>query len=151
MDTPFPHVPPLRVLIVEDETIIAMDMQRKIRQMGCDVVARVVSGEQAVEQAAQLKPDIVLMDIKLRGKIDGITAAKLIREQDNIPVIFLSAYLAQDSVRKEGAPHSVAMLPKPFDPYELKDVMIRVFKSRDIVGGSNGDSTSLDILPRNPQ
>jgi CheY-like chemotaxis protein len=128
-----PQLPPLRVMIVEDETIIAMDMQRKIRQLGCDVVARVVSGEQAVEQAAQLKPDLVLMDIKLRGKIDGITAAKQIQKLENIPVVFLSAYLSQEAVRKEGAPLSVAMLPKPFDPYELRDVMARVFASRNPV------------------
>jgi CheY-like chemotaxis protein len=131
---------PLRVMIVEDETIIAMDMQRKIRQLGCDVVARVVSGEQAVEQASQLKPDLVLMDIKLRGKIDGITAAKQIQQTENIPVIFLSAYLSQDAVRKEGAPLSVAMLPKPFDPFELRDVMARVFATRNPVGAQKDKS-----------
>jgi CheY-like chemotaxis protein len=129
-----PPLSPLRVMIVEDETIIAMDMQRKIRQLGYDVVARVVSGEQAVEQASQLKPDLVLMDIKLRGKIDGITAAKQIQQTENIPVVFLSAYLSQDAVRKEGAPLSVAMLPKPFDPFELRDVMARVFATRNPVG-----------------
>jgi CheY-like chemotaxis protein len=127
-----PDNSPIRVLIVEDETIIAMDMQRKIKQMGCDVVGRVVSGEQAVEQARTLRPDVVLMDIKLRGKIDGITAAKRIRQHDDIPVIFLSAFLAQESVRQEGAPLSIAMLPKPFDPYELKEAMRLIVKSRPV-------------------
>ena len=130
MTATMPDFPSMRVLIVEDETIIAMDMQRKIKQMGCDVVVRVVSGEQAVEQALTLKPDVVLMDIKLRGRIDGITAAKRIRQHDDIPVIFLSAFLGNDSVRKEGAPLSNAMLPKPFDPYELKEAMSNIFKSR---------------------
>jgi CheY-like chemotaxis protein len=124
------QVPHLRVLIVEDETIIAMDMQSKIRQMGCTVVGRVVSGEQAVEQAIHLKPDLVLMDIKLRGKIDGIAAAREIRRTDNIPVIFLSAFLAHEKVREEGASLAVAMLAKPFDPFELRDVMIALFKSK---------------------
>lgn len=130
MTTPLPDVPPMRVLIVEDETIIAMDMQRRIKQMGCDVVGRVVSGEQAVDQASTLKPDVVLMDIKLRGKIDGITAARRIRQHDDIPVIFLSAFLARDSVRQEGGPLSIAMLPKPFDPSELKDAMSRILRPR---------------------
>jgi CheY-like chemotaxis protein len=125
-----PGTPPVRVLIVEDETIIAMDMQRKIREMGWDVAGRVVSGEQAVEQAVTLKPDLVLMDIKLRGRIDGIAAAKKIRQHDDIPVIFLSSYLAQDTLRKEGAPISVAMLPKPFDPHELKQAMAGISRTR---------------------
>jgi two-component system, response regulator PdtaR len=122
-----PQLPNIKVLIVEDETIIAMDMQSKIRQMGCTVVGRVVSGEQAVEQAHQLKPDLVLMDIKLRGKIDGIAAARTIRQTENIPVIFLSAFLAHEKVREEGASLCVAMLAKPFDPFELKEVMISIF------------------------
>ena len=120
MTTPVSDIPAIRVLIVEDETIIAMDITRKVRQMGCDVVGRVVSGEQAL----MLKPDVVLMDIKLRGRIDGIAAAKRIRQQDDISVIFLSAFLAHDSVRNEAAPLSVAMLPKPFDPFELKEAPV---------------------------
>ena len=133
MTTPTPDMFPVRVLIVEDETIIAMDMQRKIKQMGCEVVGRVVSGEQAVEQALTLKPDVVLMDIKLRGKMDGITAAKRIRQNDDIPVIFLSAFLAHDAVRKEGAALSIAMLPKPFEPFELREAMGRIISSRPVV------------------
>jgi len=130
MATNSQHIPHLRVLIVEDETIIAMDMQCKIRQMGCEVVGRVASGEQAIEQAAHLKPDVVLMDIKLRGKIDGIAAAREIQQKENVPVIFLSAYLGQEKVRQEGASLSIAMLPKPFDPYELRDVMFDLFAGK---------------------
>ena len=122
-----PNTPPVRVLIVEDESIIAMDMQQKIRKMGYEVVGRVGTGEQAIERARTLKPDLVLMDINLRGDLDGFAAARTIRQKDNIPVIFLSAYLSQESVRQEGAPLSVAMLPKPFDPYELKNVMSHLF------------------------
>lgn len=140
MTTPVSDIPAIRVLIVEDETIIAMDMTRKVRQMGCDVVGRVVSGEQAVEQALMLKPDVVLMDIKLRGRIDGIAAAKRIRQQDDISVIFLSAFLAHDSVRNEAAPLSVAMLPKPFDPFELKEAMTRVAQPRSMEPQTLSDS-----------
>jgi|WetSurMetagenome_2_1015567.scaffolds.fasta_scaffold14220_8 CheY-like chemotaxis protein len=139
MNTTLQDIHPIRVLIVEDETIIAMDMQRKIKQMGCDVVGRVVSGEQAVEQARTLRPDVVLMDIKLRGKMDGITAARRIRQHDDIPVIFLSAYLAQESVRQEGASLSIAMLPKPFDPYELKEAISLIAKSRPAQPGGTPD------------
>jgi CheY-like chemotaxis protein len=147
MNTPMPDNSPIRVLIVEDETIIAMDMQRKIRQMGCDVVGRVVSGEQAVEQARTLQPDVVLMDIKLRGRIDGITAAKRIRQHDDIPVIFLSAFLAQESVRQEGAPLSIAMLPKPFDPGELKQAMRLITKSRPVDPGSPLNAMAPQAVP----
>jgi CheY-like chemotaxis protein len=127
---PSTQVPHLRVLIVEDEMIIAMDMQSKINEMGCTVVGRVGSGEQAVEQALTLKPDLVLMDIKLRGKIDGIAAARTIRQSEDIPVIFVSAFLAHEKVREEGASLSVAMLAKPFDPYELREVMIDLFRAK---------------------
>jgi CheY-like chemotaxis protein len=129
MTNPTPIGHPIRVLIVEDETIIAMDLQRKIQKMGCEVVGRVGSGEMAVEQAFELKPDLVLMDINLSGKIDGIAAAISIRQQDDIPVIFLSAFLAHESAIRDGKDLSFAMLAKPFDPFELKEVMGRLFKT----------------------
>jgi CheY-like chemotaxis protein len=119
--------PPIRVLIVEDESIIAMDMQRKIGQMGYEVVGRVGSGEKAIERAQTLKPDLVLMDIKLRGALDGIATARAIKQQSDIPVIFVSAYTSQESVIREGGPLSVAMIQKPFEVYELKAVMGKVF------------------------
>ena len=123
-----PNNPPVRVLIVEDESIIAMDMQHKIRKMGYEVVGRVGTGEQAIERAQTLKPDLVLMDINLGGDLDGFAAARTIRQSNDIPVIFLSAYITRDSVSSEGAQLSVAMLPKPIDPYELKSVMGHLFE-----------------------
>lgn len=143
MTNPTPVGHPIRVLIVEDETIIAMDLQRKIQKMGCEVVGRVSSGELAVEQAFELKPDVVMMDINLSGKINGIDAAKFIRQQDDIPVIFLSAFLAHEPAIREGKDLSFAMLAKPFDPFELKEVMGRLFKT-----GRAPKASPLDSLKR---
>lgn len=109
----------LRVLIVEDEFIIAMDLQGRIGTMGCEVVAHVASGEAAVRAAQALRPDLIFMDVRLKGALDGVAAAERIVAAQNIAVVFLSGQAdpltreASDSVRH------AAFLTKPFVDAEL--------------------------------
>jgi CheY-like chemotaxis protein len=82
----------VRILIVEDEQIIAADLRNQLRRMGHEVVGMAVSGEEAVEMADQAKPDLVLMDVQLDGKMRGTEAARIIQERSGSRVIFLTAF-----------------------------------------------------------
>jgi CheY-like chemotaxis protein len=81
-----------RVLIVEDELIVAADLEIKLRRMGYDVVGIATSGEEAVELAEKENPNVILMDIQLQGVMFGTEAARRIQERAKIPVIFLTAF-----------------------------------------------------------
>lgn len=81
-----------KILIVEDEGIPALELENKLVTMGCIVVGSVRSGEAAVEAALDSRPDVVLMGIRLKGKMDGIEAARKIQESTDIPVVYLTAY-----------------------------------------------------------
>ena len=80
------------VLIVEDEAIVAADLASKLVHLGCRVVGNVARGEDAVIVAGEQRPDIVLMDVRLSGAIDGIEAAQRIRSVHDIPVVYLTAH-----------------------------------------------------------
>jgi CheY-like chemotaxis protein len=80
-----------RILVVEDDEIIQLDLRRHLKQLEYVVVGAATSGEEAITKAAELKPDLVLMDIRLRGMMDGIEAARQIRSAREVPVIYLTA------------------------------------------------------------
>jgi CheY-like chemotaxis protein len=114
----------VRILLVEDESIIAMDIAMQLRDFGYQVVGHASSGEQAITLAEQLRPDLVLMDVQLKGNMDGIGAAQVIRSRFNFPCLFLSAF-ASDSgnfARAELA-NPIGFLSKPFSEHELRSVM----------------------------
>ncbi|MBI5741173.1 MAG: response regulator [Nitrospirae bacterium] len=81
-----------RIMVVEDEGIIAEDIKSSLINMGYDVPAVVSSGKEAIRKAIEIRPDLVLMDVVLRDKIDGVDAAGVIRSGSDIPVIYLIAY-----------------------------------------------------------
>lgn len=96
----------LRFLIVEDEAIVARDIHMQLVELGYDPVGKASRGEEAVVLAGELRPDLVLMDIQLKGKMDGIAAAEAIRTQFSLPIVFLTASAESDT--------KVAMLTEPF-------------------------------------
>ncbi len=108
-----------RIMIVEDEGIVARDLEKTLLRLGYEVTAIVHSGQAAVTEAAGGKPDLVLMDILLRGEMDGITAAAQIREQANIPIIFLTAYADNEILKRAIATEPFAYILKPFREREL--------------------------------
>jgi len=103
----------LTILIVEDEAILAMGLQDKLFELGYGSSAAVGSGEQAIQAAREHRPDLVLMDIKLSGKIDGVEAARQIRERNDIPVIFMSAYSDTDTLQRALLTGPASYLIKP--------------------------------------
>lgn len=110
----------IRILVVEDESIVAMDIRMMLQNTGYQVVAAVDSGEKAVEKARESLPDLVLMDIHLKGKMDGIEAAKIIRDQFFLPVIFLTAFADDDTLKRAGASEAFGYIMKPFEEQNLK-------------------------------
>ncbi|MBW2135152.1 MAG: response regulator [Deltaproteobacteria bacterium] len=108
-----------RILIVEDERIIAEDLQRTLENLGYSVAAIVPSGEEAVEIAATHNPDLVLMDIVLSGEMDGIAAAEQIRSCFKIPVVFLTAYGDEQTLKRAKLTEPFGYILKPFDNREL--------------------------------
>ncbi|GAB4276922.1 MAG: hypothetical protein Kow0080_27580 [Candidatus Promineifilaceae bacterium] len=108
-----------KILVVEDEGIVALDIQSRLRQLGYVVPKFVMSGEEAVTAVSQVKPDLMLMDIKLKGVMDGIDTAVKIRQQHNIPVIFLTAFADEPTLERAKAAEPYGYLLKPFQEREL--------------------------------
>lgn len=108
-----------KIMIVEDEGIIAMDIRNQLEGFGYEVVGTAFSGGQAISLATELKPELVLMDIILKGSMDGITAAQTIIGMLQIPVIYLSAYSDPTTLRRAKATGASSYLIKPFRPDEL--------------------------------
>jgi len=108
-----------RVLIVEDQALIALALAADLAAINCDVVGRAASGEAAVELARQHQPEIVVMDVHLAGRMDGIETAALIKAECAPRIIFVTAYAdGPDRARME-AIRPAAILGKPYHPNEL--------------------------------
>ena len=108
-----------KILIVEDEKIIALDLQRRLERFGYSVVGMASDGPEAVSIAREREPDIILMDIMLAGAMDGIEAAKQIRAQLGIPVIFLTAYTDEKTLERAKEVEPYGYILKPFKEREL--------------------------------
>ena len=108
-----------RILIVEDEHIVAMDIQNYLEHNGYQAAGHADNGADALRQAASLHPDLVLMDINLKGDMDGIEAAIQIRAKHNLPVVFLTAFANQSTIERAKVAEPYGYLLKPFDEREL--------------------------------
>jgi len=108
------------ILIVEDKLIVAENLKNKLEQIGYAVSGIVTSGEEAVKKAIKLQPDLILMDIRLEGKMDGIDAAKQIRKKCKIPIIYVTAYADDETLRRASITESYGYVLKPFEIRELR-------------------------------
>jgi CheY-like chemotaxis protein len=121
---------PLRILLVEDERIIAADLRRRLRRMGHTVVGTVASGEEAVAQAPRLHPDVVLMDIRLHGRMDGVEAAERIRAPFDMRVVFMSAYTTVETLTRVWRTQPAGYLSKPFFESQLRQALEQAVEGR---------------------
>lgn len=120
-----------KILIVEDDGIIGRHIQKSLERLGYEVVGVFLSGEEAVEKTAHLNPDLVLMDISLAGKIDGVQAAELIHRQVNLPIIFLTAFADPQTLQRAKVTDPFGYLLKPFDEKILRiTIEIAIYKHR---------------------
>lgn len=109
-----------RILVVEDERIVALDLVTTLGDLGYAVIGSVATGEAAIAAAQQTAADVVLMDIRLAGSIDGIQAAQQIRSHCDIPIIFLTAHADADTLRRAKDAEPFGYLIKPFKSAELR-------------------------------
>ena len=111
---------PVNILVVEDEIIVAMDIQSRLRKFGYTVLGLADSGEEAIKKAADDSLDLVLMDIHLKGKMDGVEAAQIIHNIFNIPIIYLTANADESTLDRAKITEPFGYILKPFKEKELK-------------------------------
>lgn len=109
-----------KILIVEDEAVTALDLRSELRELGYEIVGIADNAQDAVCVAADRKPHLVLMDIRLAGPIDGIVAASIIRANDDIPVVFLTAHSDDITLDRALSAAPFGYVLKPFQVRELK-------------------------------
>jgi DNA-binding LytR/AlgR family response regulator len=109
----------INVLVVEDESIVSKDIQHSLKKLGYQVVGAAATGEKAIELVRSESPDIVLMDIMLKGDMNGIEVAEVVRSEFNIPVIFLTAYADESTLSKAKVTEPYGYIIKPFKEIDL--------------------------------
>lgn len=108
-----------KILVVEDERVVARDIEKRLKKLGYVVPASVASGEEAIQKAAELRPDLVLMDVQLKGQMDGIEAAEHIRATSDTPIIYLTAYADDATLQRAKITEPFGYIVKPFDERDL--------------------------------
>lgn len=118
-----------KVLIVEDESVVALDIRRRLESLGYHVVGCATSGNRALEIIKSEPPDVILMDIKLKGDIDGLDTARLVRNQWDIPVVYVTAYADMETIQRAKITNSFGYVLKPFQDREISvAVEMAIFK-----------------------
>ncbi|MBP7950458.1 MAG: response regulator [Verrucomicrobiales bacterium] len=118
-----------RILVVDDERIVAQDIMEVLLHMGCEVVGTALSGREAIDKAGALQPDLILMDITLQGEMDGVEAAAIIRRNLDIPCVFLTAYSDSKYLERAKLTMPAGYMVKPFEEAGLRStVEIALYK-----------------------
>ena len=148
----------INVLVVEDESIVSKDIQHSLKKLGYSLVGAASTGEKAIELAKSTMPDIILMDIMLKGEMNGIEAADEIRKTCSIPVIFLTAYADESTLSKAKITEPYGYILKPFKEIDLHTTIEmaiykhgreqEVVKERDLLFSlvENKDSTQKGFI-----
>ena len=119
----------MRVLIVEDELLIALSISEYLKEIGAEPLNPVPSGELAVSCALEEKPDLILMDIRIGGNINGIEAAQQIRNTLNVPIIFMTGYTTEAIKEMALSMDFTEFLEKPVSMYRLKSMIDSLIKT----------------------
>lgn len=114
---------PTQILIVEDEAVTALDLKKSLTNQGFEVISIEDTGKDAIQKTVELKPDLLLMDIVLKGEMDGIEAAREIHVHHDVPIIFLTAYSDEKTVERVKLVKPSGFVTKPVNGYELKGVI----------------------------
>ena len=132
-------MPRLKIAVVEDEGIVAMDIRRALNNLECDISFIVDSGENALEMLKLKRTDAVIMDIVLKGGLDGVEAAKLILDKYKIPIVFLTAFEDQTTINRAMSVKNYGLMIKPFEDIMLKKILDDICRNREkrVNGKSN--------------
>lgn len=118
------------VLIVEDDMIISMVLERMVTKLGYNVLDKLITGRQAIDCTFELEPDLILMDIQLKDDIDGITAMEQIREKSDVHVIYITGNSDQYNMSRARETNFVDYLVKPIQMSDLKKSMDKAFSQQ---------------------
>ncbi|WP_342303772.1 response regulator [Methanolobus sp. ZRKC5] len=110
----------VKILVVEDEGIIGLNIKKKLKSFGYTVPAIVATGEEAIKMAEITFPDLILMDVRLKGDMDGVETAEKIRKNFDIPVIYLTAYSDDEVLEKAKKTEPYGYIVKPFKADDLR-------------------------------
>ncbi|HDY67374.1 MAG TPA: hybrid sensor histidine kinase/response regulator, partial [Candidatus Scalindua sp.] len=118
-----------KVMLVDDEAVITMQLEKRLPTMGYDVVGTASSGEESILMARDLKPSLILMDIVMPGRLDGIDAAEIISKELDIPIIFLTAYTDDKFIERAKNVEPYGYIIKPFNEREIRpNIEIALYK-----------------------
>jgi len=122
----------IKILIVEDETIVALDTKSTLLKLGYEVTDMVTNYDDTITSVRENTPSLILMDINLENSKDGIDTAKKIKEIKNIPIIYLTAFADEETINRAIQTDPVAYLMKPFNRNELKSaIMLAIYKTKN--------------------
>lgn len=130
-------MPEERILIVEDEALIVMELEARLKHLGYSHVSSAFTGEDAVKIARETHPHLIFMDIALSGEMDGLEASKVICSQMNIPVIYItgsSERTLKKSLEEAGLTHRCTYIIKPFNEKKLKEKIDALLKTKEDKG-----------------
>jgi DNA-binding NtrC family response regulator len=116
----------MNILIVEDEMLLALDLEMSLTDMGHTILGSFRNGEDALSFIEKNRPDVVLLDIKLEGELDGIEASKVIHYEYNVPVIFVTGNTDSNTLTKAQEMNPVGIINKPIKDYELSEFLQQV-------------------------
>lgn len=119
----------VKILLVEDEFFIAQLLQTNLELSGYEVCASVPTGEEAIEIVTRARPDVVLMDVRLAGTLDGIQAAQEIGARCTVPIVFMTGYSDPETVERAQRLHPLAILIKPVGPPEIMAIIDTLLKN----------------------
>jgi len=139
----------VKVLLAEDESITALQIKNKLKSWNFDVVAVASSGEDAIELALEKKPDIVLLDIVLKGNLDGIDAAEKIKDTLNIPIIYLTAFADESTLNRAKPTEPRNYILKPFDDNELRFALEMSVYKNQIENELKATQNYLELITEN--
>ncbi len=134
-----------RILITEDERLIAEDLKWALQDHGHKIVGIVASGEEAIKMAFETKPEIIFMDISLDGSINGIDAAKAIQKKIDVYIVFCSAFSDNITRLKASALNPMGYVTKPFEFAEIEQILERDFPPHPGGNGTNRMRTQPDF------
>lgn len=115
-----------RIMIVEDEEIVAFDLRKTLEKLGYSVTSQASNGIDAIEKAEIDKPNIIIMDVRLKNELDGIDAAQIISLKNRIPIVYLTSYNDAEIRKRAKSTPAFAFLLKPFDEDSLKATIDKV-------------------------
>ena len=122
-----------KILIVEDYSIVARDIKERLEHLNYNVIDIVSNGEDAIRKSNKTKPDVVLMDVVLKGDLDGIETAQKIQARDNIPIIYVSAYYDNKTLKRAATTLPSGFILKPFDDVGLDtSIQLALYKQQHL-------------------